>query len=283
MARGRATRAGDRAPLARIDQFDQCGYSRAAPPALDSHPKRHPESAHDRPSRGKRCRRLARSAELRRHRQDRPRDPATTPPPATLEEARNQPGRREQIEEITRRIESRGDQVRLLPAGLDHRPRDGQGRRRLVLPAGRRARLPARLRRHRQPVHRPRRQLHRLRPRGVRAGRDGRPRHLRPACRGTRAWRACTATATTPRPASCSTPTRARTSSASWREFERGAGLQLPDRHRARDDVAATLARTASSARGRRRSPTATTSTSSRSCVRCCSTWSSTGRRSAST
>ena len=28
---------------------------------------------------------------------------------------------------------------------------------------------------------------------------------------GTRAWRACSATATTPRPASCSTPTRART------------------------------------------------------------------------
>src|SRR3954465_11549708 len=34
--------------------------------------------------------------------------PRTTPPPATLEEARNQPGRRERIEEITRRIESQG-------------------------------------------------------------------------------------------------------------------------------------------------------------------------------
>src|SRR5258705_4896391 len=34
--------------------------------------------------------------------------PKTTPPPATLEEARNQPGRRERIEEITRRIESQG-------------------------------------------------------------------------------------------------------------------------------------------------------------------------------
>ena len=32
----------------------------------------------------------------------------TSPPPATLEEARNQPGRREQIEGITRRIESEG-------------------------------------------------------------------------------------------------------------------------------------------------------------------------------
>jgi len=34
--------------------------------------------------------------------------PKTTPPPATLEEARNQPGRRERIEEITRRIEDQG-------------------------------------------------------------------------------------------------------------------------------------------------------------------------------
>ena len=34
--------------------------------------------------------------------------PKATPAPATLEEARNQPGRREQIEEITRRIESQG-------------------------------------------------------------------------------------------------------------------------------------------------------------------------------
>src|SRR6266487_4035622 len=34
--------------------------------------------------------------------------PRTTPAPATLEEARNQPGRREQIEEITRRIETQG-------------------------------------------------------------------------------------------------------------------------------------------------------------------------------
>ena len=34
--------------------------------------------------------------------------PRTTLPPATLEEARNQPGRRERIEEITRRIESQG-------------------------------------------------------------------------------------------------------------------------------------------------------------------------------
>ena len=36
------------------------------------------------------------------------RSPRIAPPPATLEEARNQPGRREQIEELTRRIESEG-------------------------------------------------------------------------------------------------------------------------------------------------------------------------------
>src|SRR5438045_2441435 len=34
--------------------------------------------------------------------------PRIAPPPATLEEARNQPGRRERIEELTRRIESEG-------------------------------------------------------------------------------------------------------------------------------------------------------------------------------
>ena len=60
------------------------------------------------------------------------------------------------------------------------------------------------------------------------------------------------------------------------------AGLQLPDRHRARDDVAAARRGRRASPRARR-SPTATTSTSSRSFVRCCSTWSSTARRSAST
>ena len=65
-------------------------------------------------------------------------------------------------------------------------------------------------------------------------------------------------------------------------EFEEELGLQLPDRHRAGDDVA-------QEGRGRRRrpraspSPTATTSISSRSFVRCCSTSSNTARRSAST
>ena len=78
----------------------------------------------------------------------------------------------------------RGDQVRLLPAGIDHRPGDGQGRRLDVLPAGRREGLPARLRRGGQPVHGPLRRLHRLRSRGVRAGGDRRPGHLQGAALG---------------------------------------------------------------------------------------------------
>ena len=73
-------------------------------------------------------------------RRRRPRDArASRPPPATLEEARNAPGRAEQIERAHAADRGRGHQVRLLPAGLDHRPRHGQGRRRVVLPAGRRA------------------------------------------------------------------------------------------------------------------------------------------------
>ena len=61
-----------------------------------------------------------------------------------------------------------------------------------------------------------------------------------------------------------------------------GARLPVPDRDRARDDVAQAQPREAPSPRASP-SPTATTSTSSRSSVRCCSTWSSTARRSAST
>ena len=108
-----------------------------------------------------------------------------------------------------------GHQVRLLPAGLHHRPRHGQGRRLVVLRAGRREGLPARLRRHREPLHGPLRQLHRVRPGGVRAGRRWPTSTRSRCCPGIRASRACTATATTRRPASCWTPTRARTSSGS--------------------------------------------------------------------
>ena len=131
----------------------------------------------------------------------------------------------------------RGHQVRLLPAGLDHRPRDGQGRGRVLLPAGGREGLPARLRRHRQPVHRPRRQLHRLRPRGVRAGRDRRPRHLRPPALGpARGARVLRLLRHRDRRAARRRP--APEPQARGGRVRGGAGLQLPDRHRARDDVA---------------------------------------------
>ena len=92
------------------------------------------------------------------------------------------PGREDRAADPADR--GRRDQVRLLPAGLDHRQGDGQGRRLLVLPAGRAEGLPARLRRDRQPVHRPLRELHRLRTRGVRARGRRRPRHVRGAAVG---------------------------------------------------------------------------------------------------
>ena len=94
--------------LARIDQFAQSGYSRAASQALDSHPEptrrvrmndRHEGSvavdSHAPLSFGGTVKTVLET----------PEDHAR---PATLEEARNQPGRRERIEEITRRIESQG-------------------------------------------------------------------------------------------------------------------------------------------------------------------------------
>ena len=129
------------------------------------------------------------------------------------------------------------DQVRLLPAGLDHRPRDGQGRRVDVLPAGRRARLPARLRRHGQPVHRPPRQLHRLRSRGVRAGRDRRPRHVRRAAVG-RARRARLLRLLRHRDRRAARRRPAPEPQADRRRVRAGARLPVPDRDRARDDVA---------------------------------------------
>ena len=100
------------------------------------------------------------------------------------------------------------------------------------------ARLPARLRRDRQPLHRPLRQLHRLRPRGVRARGDRRPRHLRGAAVGParrarllRLLRHRDRRAARRRPAPEPQAHRAR--------LRAGARLPVPDRHRARDDVAA--------------------------------------------
>ena len=163
--------------------------------------------------------------------------PRATMPPKTLEEARNQPGRREQIAADHQAHRVRGHQVRLLPAGLGHGPGDGEGRRRLLLPAGRREGLPARLRRHRQPLRRPRRRLHRLRPRGVRARRHGGPVHLRDAplgqprrARVLRLLRHGDGRAARRRPAP--------EPQARGRRVRGGARLPVPDRHRAGDDVA---------------------------------------------
>ena len=143
----------------------------------------------------------------------------------------------------------RGDQVRLLPAGLDHRPRDGQGRRLDVLPAGRREGLPARLRRDREPVHRPLRQLHRLRARGVRAGRDRRPRHVRGAAVG-RAGRARVLRLLRHRDRRAARRRPAPEPQADRARVRAGARLPVPDRDRARDDVARS-ARDGRGARGR--------------------------------
>ena len=171
------------------------------------------------------------------------------PAPATLEEARSAPGRRGEDPGDHRAHRARGDQVRLLPAGLGHRPRDGQGRRLLVLPAGRREGLPARLRRDGEPVHRPLRQLHRVRPGGVRAGGGRRPRHVRGAALGParrarvlRLLRHRDRRAARRRPAPEPQADRAR--------LRAGARAAVPDRHRARDDVAQE-ARGRAGARGR--------------------------------
>ena len=144
---------------------------------------------------------------------------------------------------------ARGDQVRLLPAGLDHGPRDGQGRRVELLRAGRREGLPARLRRDGEPVHRPLRRLHRLRPRGVRAGGGRRPRHVRGAALGSarrarvlRLLRHRDRRHPRRRPAPEPQADRAR--------LRAGARAAVPDRHRARDDVAQE-ARAGAGARGR--------------------------------
>src|SRR5690349_17277882 len=65
-----------------------------------------------------------------------------------------------------------GHHLCLLPVRVGHRPHHGQGRARRPLGADRRARLPARLRVHGQPVHRPPRPVHRLWARGVGTRRD---------------------------------------------------------------------------------------------------------------
>ena len=53
--------------------------------------------------------------------------PRIEPPPATLEEARNAPGRAAADRGDRRRDRARGDRVRLLPAGLGQRHINGKG------------------------------------------------------------------------------------------------------------------------------------------------------------
>ena len=141
--------------------------------------------------------------------------PHSEAPPATLEEARNQPGRREQIEAITRRIESEGikyvffQQVsitgRVMGKGVvaDFFPQVAEKGYQLVYGAT------ANLFTDRAGNYIG------FGPEESELAAIADLEHLRPASPGTRAWRGCSATATTPRPASCWTPTRARTSSAS--------------------------------------------------------------------
>ena len=205
--------------------------------------------------------------------------PRIEPAPATLEEARNAPGRAEKIEALTRKIEAEGIKyVFFQQVSITGRVM-GKGVVSSFFPQVAAARLPAGLRRDRQPVHRPLRQLHRLRARGVRAGRDRRPRHVRRAAlgpaRGPRVLRLLRH-----RDRRAARRRSAPEPQAGRARVRAGARLPVPDRDRARDDVAAQAPSPARSPRASP-SPTATTSISSRSSVRCCSTSSSTARRSA--
>ena len=79
----------------------------------------------------------------------------------------------------------RGHHLRVLPVRLRHRPGHGQGHPRGPLASVATQGVPAGLRRHGQPVHRPPRPVPRLRPRGGRAGRPARRRHLLPTSLGS--------------------------------------------------------------------------------------------------
>ena len=68
--------------------------------------------------------------------------------------------------------------VHVLPVRLGHRPDHGEGDPGGALGEHREQGVPARLRLDGQPVHRPARQLHRLRSRGARAGRPSGARHV---------------------------------------------------------------------------------------------------------
>ena len=148
------------------------------------------------------------------------------------------PGATTKIEQLTRRIEDEGiEYVFFQQVSITGRVM-GKGVVSSFFPQVAAEGLPARLRRDREPVHRPLRQLHRLRPRGVRAGRDRRPRHVRGAAVGQprrarllRLLRHRDRRADRRRPAPEPQADRAR--------LRAGARLPVPDRDRAGDDVAA--------------------------------------------
>ena len=114
-------------------------------------------------------------------------------------------GRDEQIAAVRRKIDGLRRHVRLLPVPLSHRADHGQGRARGALGVDGAQGLPARLRRDRQPLRRPPRRVHRVRPRvgrarrparagdvpGAPVGLEGRARvvHLLPRARGPRGRR----------------------------------------------------------------------------------------------
>ncbi len=172
--------------------------------------------------------------------------PRVEMPPATLEEARNQEGRADadrgarrsgssdediryvffQQVSITGRVMGKGVVASFFPQVAE---------RGYQLVYGATA----------EPVHRPRRQLHRLRPRGVRAGGDRRPRHvLGPALGRARRPRLLRLLRHRDRRAARRRPAP---EPEAGRERVRGrARAQLRDRDRARDDVDAPR-------RGRRR------------------------------
>ena len=163
------------------------------------------------------------------------------PSPTSRVRRRGGPGRADRARSGADR--RRRHPVRLLPVPLGHGPDHGQGRAAKHWESHRREGLPARLRLDREPLHRPARQLHRLRPRGGRARRRcPSPRRSR-CCPGTDASRASGArasgTARSARiPAASSPPIAAATSSASRPQFEAEHGAPPARRHRARDDVA---------------------------------------------
>ena len=163
--------------------------------------------------------------------------PNVAPAPATLEEARNAPGRAREDRAADAAHRGRGHQVRVLPAGLGHRPGDGQGRGVDVLPAGGREGLPAGLRR-RPPTCSPTATAttSASAPRSPSWPRSPTSTRSR-CCPGTTASPGSTATAMTPRPVSCSTPTAPEPQEGRAR-VRAGARISVPDRDRARDDVA---------------------------------------------